>query len=172
MLTQRKHEFNEEHIPIAYLITFRTYGTWLHGDKRGSVDRHQNRYGSPRLPRSDHWYAHNLDSLKQPPVKLNAIRRQAVRDSIRMTCKMRDWSLWTTNVRSNHVHIVVSVAVNPKKVINALKANATRVMKETGCWRESASPWVRGGSKKYLWTEKEVADAIAYVEYDQGEPLD
>ena len=27
------------------------------------------------------------------------------------------------------------------------------------------------GSKKYLWTEKEVNDAVAYVEYDQGLPL-
>jgi hypothetical protein len=27
------------------------------------------------------------------------------------------------------------------------------------------------GSKRYLWTEKELVDAIAYVMYDQGEPL-
>ena len=33
------------------------------------------------------------------------------------------------------------------------------------------SPWDRGGSKKYLWTDKELANAIAYVQYDQGEPL-
>src|SRR5262245_61187865 len=132
---KRKREFNEEHIPIADLITFRCYGTWLHGDKRGSVDRHQNRYGSTRLPRNDQWHAHNLDSLKQPPVSLNAVRRKAVRDSIRMTCQMRNWSLWTLNVRSNHAHIVVSAGDNLKRVINALKGNATRAMKETGCWR-------------------------------------
>jgi hypothetical protein len=35
--------------PLAYLITFRTYGTWLHGDERGSVDRQHNVYGTPRL---------------------------------------------------------------------------------------------------------------------------
>jgi hypothetical protein len=25
--------------PIAFLLTFRTYGTWLHGDPRGSFQR-------------------------------------------------------------------------------------------------------------------------------------
>lgn len=25
--------------PLAYFITWRTYGTWLHGDERGSVQR-------------------------------------------------------------------------------------------------------------------------------------
>ena len=33
--------------PIADLITFTTYGTWLHGDKSGSVDKEHNQYGSP-----------------------------------------------------------------------------------------------------------------------------
>ena len=34
-------------VPLAYLITFRTYGTWLHGDARGSVDREHNVFGTP-----------------------------------------------------------------------------------------------------------------------------
>ena len=28
--------------PLAYLITIRTFGTWLHGDSRGPVDRDGN----------------------------------------------------------------------------------------------------------------------------------
>ena len=43
-------EFRTEDIPLAYLISFRAYGTWLHGDRRGSVDRFHNRYGTPRIP--------------------------------------------------------------------------------------------------------------------------
>ena len=35
--------------PIAYFITFRTYGTWLHGDERGSTDRDHNAYDTPLL---------------------------------------------------------------------------------------------------------------------------
>ncbi len=31
-------DFQADHIPLAYLITFRSYGTWLHG-RAGAVDR-------------------------------------------------------------------------------------------------------------------------------------
>jgi len=33
-------DFNDRNAPIGYLITFRCYGTWLHGDEGASVDRH------------------------------------------------------------------------------------------------------------------------------------
>jgi hypothetical protein len=32
------HDFNYDDTPIAYFITFRSYGTWMHGDERGSVN--------------------------------------------------------------------------------------------------------------------------------------
>ena len=32
-------EFQDRSTPLAYLITIRSYGTWLHGDERGSMDR-------------------------------------------------------------------------------------------------------------------------------------
>ena len=31
-MTQPHSEFTDDHIPLAYLITFRSYGNWLHGD--------------------------------------------------------------------------------------------------------------------------------------------
>ena len=80
--------------------------------------------------------------------------------------------MWTVNVRTNHVHAVVSANKKPDAVLRALKANATRVMREAGLWTSDLSPWEFRGSKKYLWDEKQLADAIAYVDYDQGEPLD
>jgi hypothetical protein len=82
-MTQPHQEFNEDHTPVGYLITFRSYGTWLHGDRRGSVDRLHRIYGTPRLPPNNQ-------------------RRQY---------------------------------------------------------------------KRYLWTEQQLLAAIAYVQYDQGEPL-
>ena len=33
------------------------------------------------------------------------------------------------------------------------------------------TPWVDRGGKRYLWTERDVINAVVYVEYDQGEPL-
>ena len=80
--------------------------------------------------------------------------------------------MWTVNVRANHVHAVVSADKRADAVRSALKANATRAMREAGLWTSELSPWEFRGSKKYLWDEKQLADAIAYVECDQGEPLD
>ena len=109
--------------------------------------------------------------MKQPPVKLTSRHRQIVESAIRETCAIRGWQLWVVNVRTNHVHTVVSANKKPEAIVSALKANATRAMKEAGIWTSELSPWSFGGSRKYLWNDKELADAIAYVEGDQGEPL-
>ena len=163
------HTFFEVNEVRAYLITFRSHGTWLHGDSRGSIDRLHNRYGSPLLPCSAQRLKLNFTRLKNSPVRLTSEQRQIVEAGIRETCKFRNWDLWTINVRSNHVHAVVSAQCKPEKILIAFKANATRKLKEAGCWGSNDGPWAKGGSKRYLWTEKDVLNAVAYAEYDQGE---
>ena len=64
-------ELNDSGIPLGYLITFRTYGTWLHGDPRGSVDRFHNIYGTPKLPPSPIRQEYERRLMKMPPVKLD-----------------------------------------------------------------------------------------------------
>jgi hypothetical protein len=59
--------WNDTDVPLAHLITFRCYGTWLHGDERGSVDRAHNRYRSPYIPVNDQWHRHNSQKLKGDP---------------------------------------------------------------------------------------------------------
>jgi REP element-mobilizing transposase RayT len=164
-------EFQNRTSPVGYLITFRCYGTWLHGDERGSVDRHHRVYGTPRLQPSALRRRHDSDLLKQPAVKLNPSQRPVVESAIRKTCTIRGWELWTVHVRTNHVHTIVSANRKPEAVLSALKANSTRAMREAGVWTSELSPWEFRGSKKYLWNEKQLADAIAYVQEDQGEPL-
>jgi len=65
----------------------------------------------------------------------------------------------------------VSANCDPEIVLNAFKANATRKMREAGCWQSGKTPWVRKGSKRWLWTQEALIGAIVYVEYEQGEPL-
>jgi REP element-mobilizing transposase RayT len=165
-------DFNDDHTPLGYLITFRTYGTWMHGDERGSMDFHHRRCGTPKLSPSARRKEIETGLLKQPPVNLDKRRRIAVESAIRETCSIRKWNLWKLNIRTNHAHCVITANCDPRIVRNALKANATRAMREAGCWRSDLSPWSRGGSNKYLWTERELVNAIAYVEVDQGAPLD
>ncbi|MDX6577469.1 MAG: hypothetical protein QOE96_3422 [Blastocatellia bacterium] len=164
-------EFNDDHSPLGYLITFRGYGTWLHGDERGSVDQQHRRYDTPMLPPSSRRKQIETSLLKQPPVKLSRRQVAVIDNSIRQACVIRKWHLWAVNVRTNHLHCVVTANCSPKSVLIALKANATRSMRAEGCWGSELSPWAQGGSKKYLWTEEELANAIVYVVEDQGEPL-
>src|SRR5262245_55591491 len=114
---------SEERFPLAYFISFRCYGTWLHGDDRCSTDRHHNVYGTPFIPSNKRWRRYNELLLKQPPVRLDAARRNAAEKAIRETCEKRRWLLMAVNVRTNHVHSVVSAACKPEPVLNALKAN-------------------------------------------------
>jgi len=165
-------DFQDRSSPIGYLITFRCYGTWLHGDERGSVDRHHRAYGTPGLPPSALRRQHDHNLLKQPPVKLNSRERPIVESTIRETCAMRGWHLWTVNVRTNHVHAVVSADKKPEAILSSMKANATRALREAGLWTSDLSPWEFRGSKKYLWSEDELRNAIAYVDSGQGGPLD
>jgi REP element-mobilizing transposase RayT len=164
-------EFRDEHIPLGYMITLRAYGTWLHGDPRGSVDRFHNRFGTTRLPRNDLWERYNRSLLTYPPIKFKSRQRNLITEAIRETCQIRKWLFWVTNVRTNHVHTVVSALCKPERIRSAFKANATRKLREGGYWRSSRTPWVEKGSIRYLWTERDLINAIVYVEYDQGEPL-
>jgi REP element-mobilizing transposase RayT len=165
---RNEHEFSDERIPLAYHITFRAYGTWLHG-REGSVDRFHNRYGEPRLPRDDKRLEYNRRLLKQPPVYLPDNMRAVILSAIKETCEIRKWALWISNIRSNHVHAVVTATCKPKRILNAFKANATRHLREARLWKNDRGPWSRGGSKIYLWNEKALYDAICYVLYEQGD---
>ena len=170
-MNQFREEFREEHIPVGYLVTIRAYGTWLHG-RPGSVDRFHNLYGTLKMPANKKRREYNSRRLAQPQVRLEQQARHDIELAIRETCDIRKWTLWAFTVRTNHMHAAVSATCKPEKIVAAFKANGTRKMREAGSWKSERSPWVEnGGSTKYLWTEKELADAIAYVLYDQGEPI-
>ena len=162
-------KLNDENLPLAVFITFRTYGTWLHGDQRGSVDRFHNRYGSPRVAPNRLRERYESQLLKQPPVHLTKIQRAVVEKAIRELCQEKGWGLWAVNARTNHVHAVVSANCGSKKLRAALKARATKMMREKGCWHHDYSPWADRGSRQKLWTYQEVINAVVYVECEQGE---
>ena len=165
-------EWNDTGYPLAYLITFRCYGTWFHGDERGSTDRLHNVYETPFLSPNRNLNNYLRDNLKQKPVELDGERRSVVEEAIRETCGKRNWGLLAINVRSNHIHVVLEVgSKEPNKVLIALKANATRKLREEGVWDSENTPWADKGSKRWLWNEKSVEIAIDYVINGQGREL-
>jgi hypothetical protein len=117
--------WNNTDLPLAYLTTFRCYGTWVHGDERGSVDRFHNQYQAPYIPHNERWRQHNAQALIREPVLLYAAQRESVEAAVRETCALRNWRMHATNVRTNHVHVVVAIgAARSKHALNAFKANA------------------------------------------------
>ena len=112
-------DFDDNIFPLAYLISFRTYGTWLHGDERGAMSRKQNKYGTPRIAPNPRLKEAEMKQLKHPPVKLEARHRPVVEKAIREVCTNRGYILRAINVRSNHVHAVVSALTKPEPILQA-----------------------------------------------------
>ena len=71
---------------------------------------------------------------------LNAKARRSVQKAIRETCDIRQWLLQAINVRTNHIHTVVSANRNADLVLNAFKANATRQLRQDAFWTYGFSP--------------------------------
>jgi hypothetical protein len=193
-------------LPLAYFITFRCYGTWLHGDPRGSVDRHHNAYGAPTIPATPALEHSERQQLRHPPIALDALQRQVVEAAVRGVCDHRHYVLRALNARTNHVHCVVALPLtvaptvaptvarpsgsasistspsphtvarpsgsassppgalfHPEPLLAAFKAYATRALRQAGLIDMHTKPWSRHGSTIYLWTDTDVAEAIAYV---------
>jgi REP element-mobilizing transposase RayT len=158
-------------VPLAYLITFRCYGTWLHGDQRGSIDRHQNAPGSPLLDPDQSHETEERRRLRHAAVELDAARRAIVDRTIREVCRFRKWTLHALNVRTNHVHLVVGTNSPPERVMNDLKSWSTRRMMEAGVLGRGMRAWSRHGSTRYLWKPEAVEVACRYVTEGQGAEL-
>src|SRR5438128_1539296 len=99
-------EFNDRSVALAYMITFRCYGTWLHGDERGSVGRRgSNIFSEPGIVPS--LTLRQIDAVQQarPPFHLGANERKIVEVAIREVCDVRAYHLFALNVRTNHAHV-------------------------------------------------------------------
>ena len=158
--------------PLAYLITFRSYGTWLHGDERGSIDRYNNTFGQPRMPEDSILENQQRAKLKSPPVLLDEFQRPVVKQAIKDVCFHRRWRLLAVNVRTNHAHAVTdTLTAKPEYALRDFKSYSTRALRSANLWTFDHSPWVDGGSTRYLWKEQSVTAACNYVLYGQGDDL-
>jgi len=165
-------DWDDNESPLAYLITFRTFGTWLHGDELHSVDRHgKNIYGAPGIARNENLSTIMRDNMGEAEFKLNGPQRGAVESAIRSVCKTRGYGLPAINVRTNHVHSVVAAYKRPELIMNSFKANATRELRASGLVSTQQTIWPRGGSTRYLWKPNHVDGAIEYVLHGQGDDL-
>ena len=165
-------DWDDREFPLAYLITFRTYGTWLHGDERRSVDlRGQNVYGNPFLERNKQLSDQMAENMLDEPFLLNAVHRKHVDEAIQEVCLYKNFSLKAINIRTNHGHVVVSAGSKPEPIATTFKAYATRRLRREGLIGPDTKVWSRGESTRYLWKQQFVERAIEYVINGQGDEL-
>ena len=162
-------DFDDNEFPLAYLITFRCYGTLLHGDERRSMSRKQNVYGTPRIQSKPGLEQAEVKRLKHPPVTLNSRPRNIVEQAVRGVCVHRKYLLRAINVRTNHVHAIVSAMCKPEPILEAFKSYSTRALRASNLLSREIKPWARHGSTIYLWKERNLEKAMEYVLLGQGD---
>lgn len=156
---------------VTYLITFACYGSHLHGDASGSVDRAHNLPRSPVLEPDSQRIKIESRQMNQPPYVMDRTRRDLVLASLIARCHDRHWTLLAAHVRTNHVHIVVDAEADPERVMNDIKSYASRCHNQAHLDERSRKRWTRHGSTRWLGNPEHIAAAIRYVVAEQGDAM-
>ncbi|HQU83904.1 MAG TPA: transposase [Pyrinomonadaceae bacterium] len=165
-------EFQDISVPKAYFLSFRGYGTWLHGDVRFSMDRKNfNRFGSDKIVGNSGLLQKEYSLLKNPPFIFNGEMRKIINEVIREVCEYRKYHLIAINTRTNHVHCVVAGNDKPESIMTTFKSYITRRFREGLKISTETKIWSRHGSTKYLWTDEQIEKAVDYVINGQGDNL-
>ena len=157
--------------PLAYFLTWPTYGTWLPGDERGGVEyRHGWQLADPARKREAQ------ARLTEDACLLDQDQHRLVELTIADHCRVRGWTLDTVNCRSNQVHVIVAGDREPKEIREQFKAWCTRRLKALQQERlrplsaddSSAAAirqkwWAERGSAFYVNDEEGLEAVIHYV---------
>jgi REP element-mobilizing transposase RayT len=157
--------------PIAFFLTWPTYGTWLPGDARGWVEyRHGFQLPDPIL---------ELESrarMTEDACRLSPEQRERIRQQVAETCEFKRWVLHAVNCRTNHVHVVLTSSITPKTIREQLKAWCTRRLNEQQAAAGAAQHqqrtnwWAERGSIRWVFHESDLAAAVDYVLDQQDNP--
>jgi REP element-mobilizing transposase RayT len=157
--------------PIAFFLTWSTYGTWLPGDARGWIEyRRGFQLPDPILE------LECAARMTEDACRLAPHQRERVHKQVAETCEHKRWLLHAVNCRTNHVHIVLSSTAHPKIIREQLKAWCTRRLNEQQA--DSGIPeqerrskwWAERGSIRWIFREADLAAAIEYVLNQQDNP--
>ena len=151
--------------PLAYFLTWSTYGTWLPGDERGWVE-YQHGWKLPDALRKLEAEAR----MAEDACVFDLEQRRLVERTIADHCRIRGWRLHAVNCRTNHLHVVVSADRHPDDVRKQFKAWCTRCLKELERKRPCEPVravrenwWTERGSRRYINDEESLEAAILYV---------
>ena len=144
--------------PLAFFLTWTTYGTWLPGDARGWIKSGVLGIQPPDRALEQH----AREMMVESEVHLTPEQRGAVEQTIRKHCHIRNWMLHAVNVRSNHVHVVVTCACGGEKAMDELKLWGSRSLSDLA---GLTTPVARKAGRRHWWTEKGDVNAIDEPRY-------
>ena len=144
--------------PLTYFLTWTTYGTWLPGDERGWNRKGEHESLPWNMAREDS----AIGDMKESPFLLSPNDRPLVEKTIRKHCEIRGWQLHALNVRTNHVHVVVTASqIKPEIAVVQFKAWCTRKLQPDHPGRRRF--WTEGASKRWINDNAGLAKAIEYT---------
>ena len=160
---------NDSCATISLFITWTAYGSWLPGDSRGWKKWKQGQQ-QPQ-PQLEDWCK---GRMKEKPVLLDQHQRQAVEHVIRKHAEHRRWELHAVSVRSNHVHVAVTVLPvvsnktervgdGIKRVRDELKANGTRVLRQLMNPVPNKKIWTKGGVIQFIDSDDDLEQVVIYI---------
>lgn len=102
--------------------------------------------------------------MSEPPFRMGDEDRVAVDAAIRTTCSIKRWVVHAVNVRTNHVHVVLTARETPpERAMATLKSWATRALKASRRHAGRSRFWTSQGSNRWLWANEHVRAAVAYT---------
>jgi REP element-mobilizing transposase RayT len=151
---------------VAYHITWTTYGTWLHGDRRGWIKKGYSGIKEPDWRLEDE----SRELMAEDAVTLTPIQREIVQETVRAHCELRKWKLHAANARTNHVHVVVAADRAPDEIMNQLKAWCSRKLSDEAELTRVVSKkagrkrwFTEGGDKEVIHDDEHLRNAVRYV---------
>ncbi len=154
--------------PLAFFITFTTYGSWLPGDERGWIDRSRISTGDAVRAGDPARHARNASSCSSRRVTLSGQMRAVVEQAIRATCVAAEWEVIALWVGQNHVHALVASGCSATRTLSRLKGQATFALRQASLLAPNSALWSRQGSTRYLWKQQSVTQVQYYIEQMQG----
>jgi REP element-mobilizing transposase RayT len=158
--------------PLAYHLIWTTYGTWLPGDSRGWTRSGVAGAQSPNPVLEQR----SREAMAELSVQLAPEQRTVVEQTIRDHCRIRSWILHAINIRSNHVHLIVTCNNDGAKARDELKLWTSRRLSDlaglTTIVAHKAGRrhwWTEGGDARAIHDDDYLNNAINYVTNMQGE---
>lgn len=150
--------------PIAFMLTWTTYGTWLPGDARGWVEYKKGfQLPDPMVE------LECAARMTEDACRLAPHQRDRVEAQVAETCRYKGWTLHAVNCRGNHIHIVLTSPAAPTVIRDQIKAWCTRRLNEQQTALgirpkdQRRNWWTERGSIRWIFTDSDLADAIDYV---------